>query len=238
MKKLNFDFKRETDEFLELIESILLSFFIVLLLFTYLFQISTVDGDSMQNTLQNNERIISVNFFKPEQGQPVVIETEYAYVLEKAIAVETSYRELALRMKNGDYPKSSEDELRKAARENVEKINVNGLRLYKAPGLEKRVVKRIIATEGQKVRIDFEKGDVFVDGEMIDEPYIKNLTQNDYYSFSYPVTVPEGFVFVLGDNRLNSKDSRHPDIGFVPVDHIVGKCFLRVFPLDEISLIH
>jgi len=238
MKKLRIELKRETDELLELVESFLLSFFIVFLLFTYFFQISTVDGNSMQDTLQDDERIVSMSFFKATQGSAVVIESEYAYVLDRELAVEASYRELALKMKHGEIERVSEEQLRELAAENVEKIIVDGTRLYRALGLNKRIVKRIIATEGQRVKIDFTNGDVFVDGELIDEPYIKNLTLEDHEAFDYPVIIPKGYVFVLADNRYVSKDSRHPDIGLVPVDHIVGKCFLRVFPLTEISIIH
>ncbi|MDR0919215.1 MAG: signal peptidase I [Oscillospiraceae bacterium] len=238
MKKFNVDFKRETDEFLEIVESILLSLFIVFLMFTYFFQISTVDGRSMEDTLQNNERVISKSFFKLENGQPIVLEAEYSYVFNKTIAEETAYRALALQMKNGDIPKVSDSQLRKKAKKNVEIINADGFRLYKSLGINQRIVKRVIATEGQRVRIDFSNGDIFVDGEMIDEPYIKNLTFDDYSAFNYPSVVPEGYVYVLGDNRSVSKDSRHPDIGLVPVDHIVGVCFLKVYPITEIGFVH
>lgn len=104
-------------------------------------------------------------------------------------------------------------------------------------GLNKRIVKRIIAVGGQTVDIDFSTGTVYVDGEALDEPYINNLTINDEGAFDYPLTVDEGYYFCLGDNRQRSKDSRHPDVGLISREDILGKAFLRVYPFDKITFI-
>ena len=101
-------------------------------------------------------------------------------------------------------------------------------------GLNEVIVKRVIAVGGQEVNIDFSTGAVYVDGEMLDEPYIKNLTLNDELAFNYPVVVDEGCYFCMGDNRQGSKDSRHPDVGFVSRDDILGKAIIRIYPFNKI----
>ena len=97
---------------------------------------------------------------------------------------------------------------------------------------EEPLVKRIIAVEGQTVDIDFELGIVYVDGEALDEPYIAEPT-NDPEDFYGPVVVPEGCIFVMGDNRNASTDSRTTAIGFVDERCIMGKVYFTVFPLKN-----
>ena len=91
------------------------------------------------------------------------------------------------------------------------------------------IVKRIIATEGQVVDIDFETGVVTVDGVTLDEPYIKNLTKLSE-GMVFPLKVDEGCVFVMGDNRMNSKDSRDPVIGLIDKREILGKAIVLFLP--------
>lgn len=104
------------------------------------------------------------------------------------------------------------------------------------PALEKVIVKRVIATEGQTVDIDFDNGEVKVDGKVLQEDYINNPTLLDEGGHSYPVTVPENCVFVMGDNRQNSLDSRDSRVGFVPEDEILGKVSLRIFPFSRFGV--
>lgn len=99
----------------------------------------------------------------------------------------------------------------------------------------KIIVKRVIATEGQQVDIDFQNGIVYVDGKELIEPYANGLTTLDEGAFTYPVTVPEGHIFVMGDNRGVSKDSRSPDIGFVPMSDVVGEVFWGLYPFGQIQ---
>ena len=91
------------------------------------------------------------------------------------------------------------------------------------------IVKRIIATEGQTVDIDFQQGVVIVDGEVLDEPYTYTPTQTNG-GVAFPLTVPQGCVFVMGDNRNNSRDSRYPEIGFVDEREILGKAIYLILP--------
>lgn len=93
----------------------------------------------------------------------------------------------------------------------------------------KPIVKRIIATEGQTVDIDFEKGYVYVDGIALEEPYISTPTMLREGA-SFPQTVEKGCVFVLGDNRMNSRDSRSPQIGQIDTRELLGKVLYVMFP--------
>lgn len=91
------------------------------------------------------------------------------------------------------------------------------------------IVKRVIATEGQTVDIDFEAGIVYVDGEALVEDYVYSPTTVSE-GVSFPLTVEEGCVFVMGDNRGISLDSRDPEIGLIDCREILGKAIFLFFP--------
>ena len=95
------------------------------------------------------------------------------------------------------------------------------------------IVKRVIATEGQTVDIDFTTGSVWVDGQLMDEPYINELTFT-YEGLDFPVTIGEGEVFVMGDNRNASDDSRNPLLGPVDERYIIGKAVILAFPGPDV----
>ena len=94
---------------------------------------------------------------------------------------------------------------------------------------QETIVKRVVATAGQTVDIDFETGSVYVDGVELDEPYIRERTYTPEGT-EFPLTVPEGCVFVLGDNRNDSKDSRHIELGAVDTRKILGKAVWLLIP--------
>ena len=93
----------------------------------------------------------------------------------------------------------------------------------------KPIVKRVIATEGQIVDIDFDNGIVYVDGLPIQEDYV-NTPTNRQEGMSFPIIVDKGCYFVMGDNRNNSRDSRSPDIGQIDRREILGKAIFLMIP--------
>ena len=91
------------------------------------------------------------------------------------------------------------------------------------------IIKRVIATEGQTVDIDFEAGTVYVDAVALEEDYTYTLTTNEE-GMTFPLTVDEGCIFIMGDNRGRSKDSRDPEIGLIDEREVLGKAVFLVFP--------
>lgn len=189
----NKQFKRDLFDWIEVLVHAILA---VVLCFSFLFRIATIDGDSMMNTLVNGERVVINNiFYTPKSGDIVVIS----------------------RNKQND--------------------------VYDNNPQDKPIIKRIIATEGQSVDIDFEQGIVYVDGVELDEPYTKPMQPYEKYAkydIQFPVTVDEGCVFVLGDNRPVSLDSRSSQIGeygMIDTRYILGHAVFRVFPFNKIGKI-
>ena len=186
--------RRVAESMFDWIEIFSSAFLTVILLFTFIFRLVTVDGSSMEATLHDKDNlIISHLFFTPQQGDIVVIQVPN----------------------------------------------------YKTP-----LIKRVIATEGQEIRFDFDNWLVYVDGVPIyeidgkaaREPYVNfepDRTMNhDSISRENPVVkVEPGKIFVMGDNRNHSSDSRVADIGQIDVKNVVGRVLIRVFPFDKFGVV-
>lgn len=105
--------------------------------------------------------------------------------------------------------------------------------LRKASFLSEPIVKRVIATAGQTVDIDFSTGSVYVDGVLLKEDYINELTFTEEGT-EFPLTIPEGSIFVMGDNRNHSNDSRDYRLGTVDTRFVIGKAVFMAFPGPDI----
>ena len=99
----------------------------------------------------------------------------------------------------------------------------------------KLLIKRCIATERQWVTVD-EDGNVFVDGELLDEPYVAEKALGET-NIEMPYQVPDASIFVMGDHRATSIDSRNSSVGCILTEDIVGKIVFRVWPLDSFGFI-
>lgn len=97
-------------------------------------------------------------------------------------------------------------------------------------------IKRVIATEGQTISIDESTGTVTVDGEVLDEPYINEVMLSGGNT-QYPLTIPEGYVFAMGDNRNHSFDSRSTTVGVVSEESIIGHSLFRILPLSDLGIL-
>ncbi len=100
--------------------------------------------------------------------------------------------------------------------------------------LYKPIIKRVIATEGQSLSIDFATGTVSVDGAILDEPYIKEAPFKSGDA-QIPEVIPENMVFVMGDNRNHSTDSRSTTVGLIHEDDIIGKAQFILYPFDRMK---
>ena len=98
--------------------------------------------------------------------------------------------------------------------------------------LGKPLIKRVIATEGDKIRIDYETGDVYVNDVLLEEDYIYEKINPESRN-DIEMTIKEGYVFVMGDNRNNSQDSRNDFIGQISTKNILGKAIFRIFPFNQ-----
>lgn len=178
------------------LDSIVASVIAVVLIFTFLFRVVGIVGDSMNDTLQENDRVVIYNlFYTPQVGDIVVISRNVSNNRED--------------MHEGNEP----------------------------------IIKRVIAVAGDSVDIRFEDGIgyVYVNGVLKNETYIKEYISESnpiVNPISFPAFVPDGCIFVLGDNRNESLDSRSAYIGeygMVDTRYVLGKAVLRVFPFNKMG---
>ena len=166
----------------EWLESLIQAIVFILILFTFFFRTMKVDGESMMNTLHDDDKIfVSKWNYTPTDGDVVTI--------------------------------------------------------VKGQNYDKPIVKRVIATEGQSLKIDFSDGSVYVDGKKLNEYYIKEKMwlQEDG---EIPDVIPAGYSFVMGDNRNHSADSRSKAIGLIDNKDIIGKVKFIFYPLNRIGVVN
>lgn len=207
--------KKEKEEFslsreiFEWFYTIVIALIIAFIIKGFIFDIVEVDGPSMFPTLVDNDRLIVTKLgYKPKQGDIVILDSAYKR--------RTNYYE-------------------ETASEDNKSVNI-AYKLINYPTLPKDMkikyyVKRVIALEGQTV--DIKDGEVWVDGELLEEEYYDGVTDRIDPSMEFPLTVDEGCVFVMGDNRPRSLDSRDSSLGQVPVKAVIGKSVWRIWPLSS-----
>ena len=203
-----FNLKKEVFEW---IYTIAVALVIAFLIKGFLFDVVRVDGPSMETTLLNNDRLIITKLgYKPQTQDIVILDSTY----------------------------KNRENYYQILEQSGEKFNpvTKFFNYFSLPREYKRryYVKRVIALPGQTV--DIVDGKVLVDGEELSEPYYSGETTITDPSVEYPGTVAEDCVFVMGDNRPHSKDSRSSERGQVPIKALLGKAQVRIWPLNSIGL--
>ncbi len=164
------------------LSTLFLAVVVILLVMTFFVRQVTVKGNSMNDTLQTQDRLLVSSFLYHPQNGDIVIVT------------------------HGDVSHGD---------------------VY-----DDAIIKRVIAVEGQHLEINYETSEIYVDGKLVEEPYAKGRTIPLSNPTPIPEVIPKGYVFVMGDNREDSLDSRSARIGLIPVENIIGKAFWRIQPFS------
>ncbi len=161
-----------------------------IVIFTAVARVITVDGESMNDTLQHSDRLVISDIgYTPQYGDIVIFHADKLY---------------------DRYTKS----------------------------YGKTLVKRIIGLPGDKIRIDFKEGVVYRNGVALDEPFTSSPTiRSEGFPDNVDVEIEAGKVFLMGDNRNNSTDSRSEVIGQVDMRYIMGKAYLRIWPFNALGTV-
>ena len=196
---------------IDIIESTLATVFVIVLIFTYILHPVNIVGRSMVPTLNKN--------FNGERE----IKNETDKVFMNTVFFDVKYGDILVIDKDKNYLLDDSGKPYQPQ--------------YDMP-INECIIKRVIAVGGQTVSI--ENGKVTVDGEVLDEPYIAEdaYTEDDgAFGGQYPITIPEGYYFVMGDNRNHSTDSRARSVGLVKRDQIYGKAIIKYSPLEEFDIL-
>ncbi len=162
----------------EWVSTLVISLLVLVIAFTFFLRIVRVDGDSMDNTLQDGDQLLMLTAVSDYQRGDIVV---------------------------------------------VDRYTIDPL------------VKRIIAVGGDTIKID-ENGLVYLNGSLLSEPYAAEFTPQK--GCTEAVVVPDGYVFLMGDNRSISKDSRSEEIGLVLEKDLVGKAVFRLSPFSALGGIY
>ena len=194
-------------DIIDIAESTIATIFVVVLIFTYILHPVNIVGHSMLPTLNLTA--------KDEDTDKIFMSTVFFDVKYGDILVIDKMENYLLDSSGNAYiPESS--------------------------AINECIIKRVIAVGGQT--IDIRDGHVYVDDEMLNEPYINEPDStadlsDGAFTGQYPITVPDGYYFVMGDNRNHSTDSRARSVGLIKKDQIYGKALVKYYPLNEFRIL-
>lgn len=194
-------------DIIDIAESTIATIFVVVLIFTYVLHPVNIVGHSMLPTLNLTA--------KDEDTDKIFMSTVFFDVKYGDILVIDKMENYLIDNSGNAYiPESS--------------------------AINECIIKRVIAVGGQT--IDIRDGHVYVDGEMLNEPYINEPDStadlsDGAFTGQYPITVPDGYYFVMGDNRKHSTDSRARSVGLIKKDQIYGKALVKYYPFNEFRIL-
>ncbi len=199
-------------DIVEIAESTLITVFVIVLIFTYILHPVNIVGRSMVPTLNKSADVSNAT------GTP---STDKVFMTTVYFGI--NYGDILVINKDKNYL-----------------LDENGDPYVPAgtPSLNECIIKRVIAVGGQTV--DIRDGQVVVDGKVLDEPYIAPGSTTEGlggFDAQYPITIPEGYYFVMGDNRNHSTDSRAASVGLIKKDQIYGKAIIKYAPLSEFDIL-